>query len=351
MELKSVEQQVVVVFGASSGIGRETALRFAERGAKVVAAARSEMGLSSLMSEIRQNGGDAIAIVADAADFEQVKAVADRAVDKYGHLDTWVHLAAISLYAPFEQVTPEEWKRIIDVNLNGQAYGAMAALPHLKHEGRGALIHVSSVEALRALPLQSAYAAAKHGIKALTDALRVELQHEVMPISVTNIMPASINTPLFNKAKTKIGYKPMGLPPIYTPTIVTKAILYAAENPVRDIICGGSGWMIKVTEQLSPRLMDALLERVGFEWQRSDEPKSADAPNNLFHAIDGYDRIEGDYGYQTMPKSIWTWFERHPSAGRVLTGAALGALALLVTQKLNNGNGMSLPTTQEQART
>ena len=351
MELKSVEQQVVVVFGASSGIGRETALRFAERGAKVVAAARSEMGLSSLMSEIRQNGGDAIAIVADAADFEQVKAVADRAVDKYGHLDTWVHLAAISLYAPFEQVTPEEWKRIIDVNLNGQAYGAMAALPHLKHEGRGALIHVSSVEALRALPLQSAYAAAKHGIKALTDALRVELQHELMPISVTNIIPASINTPLFNKAKTKIGYKPMGLPPIYTPTIVTKAILYAAENPVRDIICGGSGWMIKVTEQLSPRLMDALLERVGFEWQRSDEPKSADAPNNLFHAIDGYDRIEGDYGYQTMPKSIWTWFERHPSAGRVLTGAALGALALLVTQKLNNGNGMSLPTTQEQART
>jgi NAD(P)-dependent dehydrogenase (short-subunit alcohol dehydrogenase family) len=339
IELKPVEEQVVVVFGASSGIGRQTALRFAERGAKVVASARSETGLSSLMSEIRQGGGEAIAVVADAADFDQVKVVADRAVDKYGRLDTWAHLAAVSLYAPLEQTTPEEWRRIIEVNLNGQAYGAMAALPHLKREGRGALIHVSSIEALRALPLTSAYAAAKHGIKALTDALRVELQHEGAPVSVTNIMPGSINTPLFNKARTRLGYKPMGLPPIYTPTIVTKAILYAAENPVRDMICGGAGWMIKVTEQMSPRLMDTLLEKFGFEWQRSDELKSEDAPDNLFHPIEGYDRVEGDFGYQTMPKSIWTWFERHPAAGRLLTGAAaLGAITLLATKARNKDN-------------
>jgi len=285
MRLKPMEEQVVVVFGASSGIGRETALRFAERGAKVVAVARDQTGLSSLMAEIRGRGGEAIAIVADTADFDQVQMVAGRAVDKYGRLDTWVHLAAVSLYATFEQTTPEEWRRIIEVNLNGQAYGAMAALPHLKRTGRGALIHVSSAEALRALPLQSAYASSKHGVKGFLDALRVELQHEGAQISVTNIMPASINTPFFNKARTRLGYKPMGLPPLYSPSIVAKSILYAAENPVRDIICGGAGWLLKVSDQVSPRLVDAVLEKIGFDWQRSNEPKAEDAPDNLFRPI------------------------------------------------------------------
>lgn len=339
MELKPIDQQVVVVFGASSGIGRETALRMAGRGAKVVAAARSETGLASLMAEIRGGGGEAIAIAADAADFDQVKVVADRAADKYGRIDTWVHLAAVSLYATFEQATPEEWRRIIDVNLNGQAYGAMAALPHLRREGRGALIHVSSVEALRALPLQSAYASSKHGVKGMADALRVELRREGLPVSVTNIMPASINTPLFNKARTKMGYKPMGLPPIYTPEIVTKTILYAAENPVREIICGGAGWAIKAADRLAPELMDAALSRYGFEWQRTDEPKSAEDPHSLFAPLEGQDRVEGDFGYQTMPKSWYTWLGRHPMAGKLITGAALGALALWAARLAGDGAG------------
>src|SRR3712207_3067705 len=139
MRLKAVEEQVVALMGASSGIGREAALRFAERGAKVVVAARSEPGLHSLVEEIRGRGGEATAVVADTSDFGQVKAVANRAVEEYGRLDTWVHLAAVGLFATFEQTTPEEFERVIDVNLMGQVYGAMAALPHLKREGRGAL--------------------------------------------------------------------------------------------------------------------------------------------------------------------------------------------------------------------
>jgi NAD(P)-dependent dehydrogenase (short-subunit alcohol dehydrogenase family) len=341
MKLKPVGRQVVVVFGASSGIGRQAALRFAERGAKVVVSARGERGLDSLVREIRQQGGEALAMPADATDFAQVKRVADVAVERYGTLDTWVHAAAVALYAPFERTTPEEWRRVIDVNLNGQAYGAWAALPHLRREGRGALIHISSVEALRAMPLHSAYAASKHGIKAFTEALRVELQHDRVPISVTNIMPASINTPLFSKARTKIGYKPMGLPPIYTPNIVTKAILHAAENPVREMICGGSGWMIKTGEQLAPHLMDKMLRHAGFAWQRTNERKSEHAPDNLFHPVEGDDRVSGDFTYQTMPKSIWTWWERHPSAGNLIAGAALGALALTVSRRLGNGDGGS----------
>src|SRR3712207_399564 len=178
MRLKPVEEQVVTLMGASSGIGRETALRFAEKGASVVVSARSEPSLNSLVDEIRGKGGEATAVAAEVTDFQQVKAVADRAVEEYGRLDTWVHLAAVGLFATFEQTTPEEFERVIDVNLMGQVYGAMGALPHLKREGRGALIHISSVEAKRSFPFHSAYGASKHGIDGFLEALRVELKHE-----------------------------------------------------------------------------------------------------------------------------------------------------------------------------
>ena len=185
VQLKPVEEQVVALMGASSGIGRESALRFARRGAKVIVSARGEEGLDSLVEEIRREGGEATAVVADTSEFEQVKAVADRAAEEYGRLDTWVHLAAVIVFASFEDTTPEEFDRIIEVNLMGQVYGAMATLPHIKREGRGALIHISSMGAKHSVPLQSAYCASKHGIDGFLEALRVELKHEGWPISVT----------------------------------------------------------------------------------------------------------------------------------------------------------------------
>jgi NAD(P)-dependent dehydrogenase (short-subunit alcohol dehydrogenase family) len=208
MRLKTVEEQVVVVFGASSGIGRETALRFARRGAKVVVAARTESALSSLVTEIQQFGGEAIYCVSDAADFEQVKGVADLAIQHFGRIDTWAHVAGTAVIGPFEQTTPEEFKRVIEVNLMGQVYGAMVALPHLKREGRGALVHVTSVEARRSLPLQSSYSASKHGVEGFLDALRVELAHEKVPVSITNIMPGVINTPFYTKVRSRLGVQP-----------------------------------------------------------------------------------------------------------------------------------------------
>ncbi|MBW4447317.1 MAG: SDR family NAD(P)-dependent oxidoreductase [Spirirestis rafaelensis WJT71-NPBG6] len=177
MKLKPISQQVVAIVGASSGIGRETALRFAKKKAKVVVAARSQSGLATLVEEIKQLGGEAIAVVADVSEFEQVKAIADQAVAVYGRLDTWVHVSGTSVVAPFDQITPEEFRRIIDVNLNGQVYGAMVALPHLKKEGRGALIHISSLAARVPFPLQSAYVASKHGMAGFLDSLRIERLH------------------------------------------------------------------------------------------------------------------------------------------------------------------------------
>jgi NAD(P)-dependent dehydrogenase (short-subunit alcohol dehydrogenase family) len=329
VQLKPVGEQVVVLMGASSGIGRETALRFARKGAKVVASARGEEGLDSLVQEIRDEGGEAIAVPADTSEFGQVKAVADRAVQEYGRLDTWVHLAAVGLFATFEETTPEEFERVIDVNLMGQVYGAMAALPHLKREGRGALIHVSSVEAKRSFPFHSAYGASKHGIDGFLEALRVELRHEGWPISVTQVMPGTINTPFFDKGRTKLGVKPVGVPPIYEPQTVANIILYAAENPARDLVCGGAAQALILNQRLSPRMLDALLTtRAGFSPQMTDEPRSENDPDNLYAPIQGHDTAKN--GFRALSRSLYNWLEMHPVVRRgAAAGTALGILGAL----------------------
>lgn len=336
MKLKPIEQQVVVIIGASSGIGRATALKFAARGAKLILAARGQQGLSTLVDEIHDRGGEARAVTCDVLHFEQVKAVADAAIEIYGRIDTWVHLAAVSIYATFEQTTPAEFKQIIDTNLTGQAYGAMAALPHLKREGRGALIHISSVEARRALPYQSAYASSKHGIKGFLEALRMELAREGTSISVTEVMPSGINTPFFNKARTRLGVKPRPAPPVYQPQLVADAILHAAENATRESIVGGAGYALAVSEKISPLLTDKVLSLMAFEGQHTDEPKTEDAPDNLYQTLEGFDAVEGDFSDEARGTSAYTWLQTHPAAGRIMTGAALSVAALLVVRAFNN---------------
>jgi NAD(P)-dependent dehydrogenase (short-subunit alcohol dehydrogenase family) len=329
VKFKPLGEQVVVLMGASSGIGRETALRFARKGARVVVSARGEEGLDSLVKEIRSEGGEAIAVPADTSEFDQVKAVADRAVQEYGRLDSWVHLAAVGLFATFEDTTPEEFERVIDVNLMGQVYGAMAALPHIKREGRGALIHISSVEAKRSFPLHSAYGASKHGIDGFVEALRVELRHEGWPISVTQVMPGTINTPFFDKGRSKVGVKAVGIPPIYEPGTVADIILYAAENPARDLVCGGAAQALILNQRLSPRILDAILTtRAGFAPQKTEEPRSEDDPDNLYAPIRGHDTAKN--GFRALSRSLYNWLQMHPVVRRgAAAGMALGLLAAL----------------------
>ncbi len=340
MRLKPIEQQVVAVVGASSGIGRETALCFARRGAKVVAAARSLPGLESLVQEVEREGGEITAIAADVSRFPQVKAIADRAVEQYGRLDTWVHLAAVSLYATLEETEPQEFERIVQVNLLGQAYGAMAALPYLRREGRGALIHISSVEGRRALPLQSAYSASKHGIHGLADALRVELRRDRAGISVTEIIPASMNTPLFQKARTKLGVEPAPVPPVYAASIVADTILHAATHPIREIVVGGAGVALIQADHYAPDLLDALLSRLAFSLQRSDRLKPLVSPNNLFEPMDTVNRVEGDYGGFTFPFSLYTWLAVQRGAKQAaLAGLAVAVAAFIGARVLKNISG------------
>ncbi len=323
IRLQPLDQQVMVVMGASSGIGRETALRAAGRGARVVVSARDADGLDSLVRQIRAQGGRAEAVVADVTEADQVRAVATRADEVFGGLDTWVHSSAVLLYARFEQTTPEEFQRVVQVNLVGQAYGAMAALPHLRRRGQGALIHISSLEARRAVPYHSAYAAAKHGIDGFVEALRVELKQEGVPISVTNVMPGSTNTPLFDKGRTKLGVKPKPIPPIYQPGTVADVVLHAAEHPARDLVAGGAAKGILLTQRLSPRILDAALVRVGFRTQRTGEEKPERSPDNLYGPVPGLSTSEGSLGDGAFRRSAYNWLELH-SPLRVLASLASG---------------------------
>ncbi|BAY15682.1 short-chain dehydrogenase/reductase SDR [Anabaenopsis circularis NIES-21] len=333
MQLKPINQQVVAVVGASSGIGRKAALEFAQRGAKVVVSARGELKLKSLVEEIRGFGGEATYIVADVQAFDQVKAIADKTVEIYGRLDTWVHAAAIGMFATFEQTTPEEFKHVIDVSLMGQVHGAMAALPHLKREGRGALIHVSSMEGRRSLPYQSAYSCAKHGVEGFLEAMRVELIHEKWPISVTSIKPAVINTPFWNNGLTKLGVKPAGIPPYYDPKIVADAILYAAEHPIRDLLVGDIAKLLDLAQKISPSLVDSLLLLFGFNLQRSSgELQSEDAPNNFYYPVPDESRVDGDYQNLVVP-SITDALGKLPLF-QLGTGALLALIAAQVFKQI-----------------
>ncbi len=279
------------------------------------------------MEEIQAESGEATSVGAVVSKFDQVKAVADRAVEEYGRLDSWVHLAAVGLFATSQQTTPEEFERVIDVNLMGQVYGAMAALPHLKREGRGALIHISSVEAKRSFPFHSAYGASKHGIDGFLEALRVELKREGWPISVTQVMPGTINTPFFDKGRTKLGVKPVGIPPIYEPETVANIILYAAEHPARDLVSGGAAQALILNQRLSPRMLDALLTtRAGFSPQKTDEPRSEDDPDNLYAPIHGHDTAKN--GFRALSRSLYNWLQTHPTVRR---GAAAGTMLALLS--------------------
>jgi NAD(P)-dependent dehydrogenase (short-subunit alcohol dehydrogenase family) len=326
--LRPLHQQVVVITGASSGIGRETALRFAEHGAAVVPIARSDDALATLKQEIERVGGRAEPITADVTDWEQVKRAAEEAVRRFGRLDTWVNNAAVSLYATVEDAGIDEIRRVVDVILMGQIHGMKAALPHLKRQGRGAIINVASVLARRSVPLQAAYCAAKHAVKGFTESLRLELEHENSGISVTLILPSSINTPLFEHARSKIGTAPRPIPPVYEPRAVAEAILFAAQHPRREITVGGAGEILELLERLDPRLADAFMLRRGNAFKQQKTGRPDDARDNLYEPMEGTGRTTGRFGEKSKSVSSYTrWLGQHPGRERLVTVTVAGGVA------------------------
>jgi NAD(P)-dependent dehydrogenase (short-subunit alcohol dehydrogenase family) len=327
--LKPLRQQVMVITGASSGIGLVTAKEAAKQGASVVLNARNDDHLQRAVRDIRNAGGRAIAVAADVADPAQVDAIADAAVAEFGLIDTWVNNAAVSMYGRIMELPLGDMRRQMDVNYWGQVYGSRVAVRHLRERG-GALINVGSALCDRAVPLQGNYCAAKHALKAFTDTLRMELEEQDVPISVTLVKPASIDTPFFEKARTYLGVEPQPVPPVYAPEVVAEVILRAAQHPIRELIAGGSGAKLSAA-RFAPRLADRYMERWTFDSQKTDTPTAAGRLDNLYAPVrdDG-----GEYGRNwtghRRSSSVYTKSMLHPrvSAAVVLAGLAIGVFAV-----------------------
>jgi NAD(P)-dependent dehydrogenase (short-subunit alcohol dehydrogenase family) len=324
LKLLPLREQVIVITGASSGIGLVTARAAARQGARVVLAARNAHDLDDAVREIQREGGRAISVVADVADIRQVESIADAAIREFGGIDTWVNNAAVSLYGRIMDVPIEDIRRQMDVNYWGQVYGSRTAVHHLRERG-GALINVASALADRAIPLQGNYCAAKHAIKAFTDTLRMELEEEGAPIAVTLVKPASIDTPFFEKARTYLGVEPQPVPPVYAPEVVAHVILAAAQHPIRERIAGGSGAKLSAA-RFAPRAADRYMERWTFESQQTTTPVRAGRADNLYAPVagDGGERGRNWSGH-TRESSIYDSALRHRAAVLLCTlGAGVG---------------------------
>ena len=323
--LKTVDDQVIVITGASSGIGLVTAKMAAARGARVVLVARNETDLRRAVEGIRRNGGRAIFVAADVALPEEADRIAGEAIREYGRIDTWVNNAAVAVYGRLMDLPIPDMRRQLDVNYWGQVYGSRAAVPHLRREG-GALINVASALADRAIPLQGNYSAAKHALKAFTDSLRMELEEAEAPISVTLIKPGSIDTPLFDKARTLLGVEPQPVPPVYAPELVARTILVCAERPVRDVVVSGMGKVLSLAGRMAPRLTDRFMERSTFQSQKTDRPVTAGRPDNLYAPVehDGGERGKNWTG-RVHKRSMQTAAALHPGVTAAVITLLLGA--------------------------
>jgi short-subunit dehydrogenase len=322
LKLKGLRDQVMVITGASSGIGLTTAEMAAERGARVVLNSRHESDLRTAAERINQRGGRAVYAVGDVADEETMELIAQRAVDEFGALDTWVNNAGIGLYGRLEDVSMADKRRLFDVNFWGAVHGCKAAVRTMRRHGGGAIINIGSVESERALPLHGIYSASKHAVKAYTDALRMELEADGVPIAVTLVKPASINTPFIEHARNYMNEEAEYMPPVYSPEEVARAILTCAVKPTRDILVGGSGKMISLMEKVAPRTLDRYLERSGFTGQKKDEPVHT-ADSLYAPGTDGQRR--GQTAHATLERSTYTRAAMSDMA-RLLPVIAFGAL-------------------------
>jgi short-subunit dehydrogenase len=329
MKLTRLEDQVIVITGASSGIGLTTAEMAASRGARVVLNARNDGDLHGAVERIRQRGGAAIAVPGDVADDEAMDLLAQRATDAFGTIDTWVNNAGIGMYGRLWEMPMADKRRLFDVNFWGVVNGCRTAVRHLRANG-GAIINIGSVTSERAVPLLGIYGASKFAVKGYTDALRMEVDEAGWPIAVTLVKPASINTPFIEHARNYMRQEPEFAPPVYAPEAVARAILRCAERPTREIVIGGGGRMMTLAETIAPRLTDRYMERTMFREQQTDE--RAPAPDSLYEPqADG--RRRGPTSRYTMERSAYT-SAALSDAARVLPFVAIGALVAATVRNM-----------------
>lgn len=325
--------QVVVVTGASAGIGRATARVFGERGARVALLARGEAGLAGAADEVREAGGEALPIRTDVADHDQVDAAATRVEQEFGPIDIWVNVAFTSVFAPFHAIAPDEYRRVTEVTYLGFVYGTMAALARMRIRNRGTIVQVGSALGIRSIPLQSAYCGAKHAVNGFTESVRTELMHEGSDIDITVVTMPAVNTPQFSWVLSRLPKHPQPVPPIYQPEVAARGVLYAADHPRRkQYWVGASTAGTVLGQKFFPALLDRYLARSGYSSQQTDK-KTRPPRHNLWEPVDdaaGQDfGAHGVFDERAHGRSAQLWFSHHRGAvAAAATTVVTAAVAL-----------------------
>ncbi len=307
--------KVVVVTGASAGVGRATAKAFGARGDRVALLARGEEGLAAAAEEVRAAGGEALPVPTDVADPEAVEAAAERAERELGPIDVWVNDAMATVFAPFAEIEPEEFRRSTEVTYFGCVWGTKAALRRMVPRDRGVVVQVGSALAFRGIPLQAPYCGAKHAIEGFSESVRTELMHDRSTVRVSMVHLPALNTPQFEIGRTKLPRHPQPVPPIYQPEVAAEAIVWISEHRHRQLYVGAPTLKTVIGNRLAPWLGDLYLARTGYKAQQTEEPVAPDRPDNLFAPVPGDHGTRGRFGKGARTRSIitelscrlWSW--------------------------------------------
>lgn len=334
---KPNEGQVVVITGASAGVGRATVRAFAQRGASICLIARGEDGLQAARSEVEQQGGRALVFPADVADPDAMLQAAERTENELGPIDIWVNDAMTSVFAPFWEIAPDEFRRVTDVTYHGYVNGTRAALKYMRPRDRGTIVMVGSALAYRSIPLQSAYCGAKSAIVGFTDSLRGELLHEKSKIKLTAVHLPAHNTPQFVLVRNKLPREAQPVPPIYTPDVAARAIVWATEHNRREIHLAAPAFAAILGQKVAPQLMDRYV--VGaWENQMIDQPRDESRPDNLFAPVPGDHGAHGPFTERSRDDSPLWFLDRNRNwflAGTAAVGATVAALAGALRRRSN----------------
>lgn len=322
---------VVVVTGASGGIGRATALAFARQGARVALLARGRSGLDGARRDIEQQGGTALVIPTDMADAAAVEAAAEQIESQLGPIEVWVNNAMATIFAPVQALSPAEFERATAVTYLGTVYGTLAALKRMRPRNRGVIVQVGSALAYRAIPLQAPYCAAKHAVRGFTDSLRSELIHDNSRIHLTMVQLSAFNTPQFDWARSHMDQQPQPLPPIFQPEVAAESIVWAAEQRRREVWVGWPAVKTILGSRLAPGgFIDRLLAKQGYSGQCTDQPTPPDRPDNLYQPAAGDYGAHGRFDERAESGSLQVWANTHRRLLTALGGAGLAGVVLTV---------------------
>jgi len=315
--------RVVVVTGASSGVGRATARAFADAGADLALVARGHDGLEIAAKELESAGCRAMAFPTDVADPDQVEAAASEIERTLGPIDVWVNDAMVSVFSPFLEMSLDEFRRVTEVTYLGTVHGTYAALRRMVSRNRGVIVQVGSALAYRGIPLQSAYCGAKHAVQGFSESVRCELLHERSSVRITMVQLPALNTPHFDVALARLPREPQPVPPIYQPEIAAQAVVWASEHPRRELWVGGSTAATLIANSVVPGLLDRYLGRTGYSAQQSDEPIRPGRPSNLWDPVPGDRGAHGYFDARSHARSIQFWLTSHAALAAEMARSAL----------------------------